>query len=68
MTELHRQIEKKREELSTLYAENGLNDLIIRKSQELGQLIIKAQKYKLEQMVSDKEQDYITRTSFEHGS
>ena len=51
MSELREQLELKRQELNTLYAEQGLNDFTLRKSQELDVLVAKVQRMELENLI-----------------
>lgn len=51
MGELREQLELKRQELNILYAEQGLNDFTLRKSQELDVLVAKVQRMELENLI-----------------
>ena len=51
MGKLREQLELKRQELNTLYAEQGLNDFTLRKSQELDVLVAKVQRMELENLI-----------------
>ena len=51
MGELREQLELKRQELNILYAEQGLNDFTLRKSQELAVLVAKVQRMELENLI-----------------
>lgn len=53
MSELREQLELKRQELNTLYAEQGLNDFTLRKSQELDVLVTKVQRMELENLTKN---------------
>ena len=47
------QLELKRQELNILYAEQGLNDFTLKKSQELDVLIAKVQRMELENLIKN---------------
>ena len=47
------QLELKRQELNILYAEQGLNDFTLKKSQELDVLITKVQRMELENLIKN---------------
>lgn len=51
MTELRNKLEKQRQELNKMYAEQGLNDFTLKKSQELDELIAIIQKLELQKLM-----------------
>ncbi len=53
MTELRNKIEKQRQELNKMYAEQGLNDFTLKKSQELDELIAIVQKLELQKLMEN---------------
>lgn len=53
MERLREQLEYKRQELNILYAEQGLNDFTLKKSQELDVLIAKVQRMGLENLIKN---------------
>lgn len=50
---IREQLELKRQELNILYAEQGLNDFTLKKSQELDILIAKVQRMGLENLIKN---------------
>ena len=50
---IREQLELKRQELNILYAEQGLNDFTLKKSQELDVLIAKVQRMELENLIKN---------------
>ena len=53
MTELSNKLEKQRQELNKMYAEQGLNDFTLKKSQELDELIAIIQKLELQKLMKN---------------
>lgn len=53
MTELRNKLEKQRKELNKMYAEQGLNDFTLKKSQELDELIAIIQKLELQKLMKN---------------
>lgn len=53
MTELRNKLEKQRQELNKMYAEQGLNDFTLKKSQELDELIAIVQKLELQKLMKN---------------
>lgn len=51
MTELRNKLEKQRQELNKMYAEQGLNDFTLKKSRELDELITIIQKLELQKLM-----------------
>ena len=50
---IREQLELKRQELNILYAEQGLNDFTLKKSQELDVLVAKVQRMELENLIKN---------------